>query len=69
MIQQRGTLTYPQFVQYVTCPDIVEEFVYLNTEHGGALTFSLVPAQQPRLVTGYAEIEGWFGVCISVAFQ
>ncbi|XP_043231814.1 integrator complex subunit 10-like isoform X1 [Amphibalanus amphitrite] len=48
LIRQHGTLTYPQFVHYVTCPDIVEEFVYLNTEHGGGLTFSLVPAQQPR---------------------
>ncbi|XP_037073266.1 integrator complex subunit 10-like [Pollicipes pollicipes] len=48
LVQQRGTFSYPQFVQYVTCPDMVEEFVYLSTEYGGGLTFNLVPAQQPR---------------------
>lgn len=37
LVKSRGRLVYPQFSNYVTCADIIEQMVFLNTERPGCL--------------------------------
>ncbi|XP_049767483.1 integrator complex subunit 10 [Schistocerca cancellata] len=46
-IHHKGSFTYSPFQHYVISIDLLEEFVYLTTEQGGAIPLEIVPSTQP----------------------
>lgn len=45
-IRQKGAFSYTLFQNYVITVDILEEFMYLSTEQGGAVPLDIMPAAQ-----------------------
>ncbi|XP_071448135.1 integrator complex subunit 10 isoform X2 [Hetaerina americana] len=57
-VRLRGSLSYPLFTQYIINVDILEEMVYLSTEHGGSIHLDILqpstttpPSTQRRMST------------------
>lgn len=46
IIRKQGSFSYPLFCNYVTTPDILEEFMYLATKEGGNLQLDIIPISQ-----------------------
>lgn len=43
IIRKQGGFSYPLFYNYITTPDILEEFMYLATKEGGNLQLDIIP--------------------------
>lgn len=50
-IKRQGQFSYPMFATYVVQVDILEEFAYLATDHGGAVNMDIFPPSAAQLAT------------------
>ena len=50
-IQRQGQFSYQLFVSYVVLVDILEEFMYLATDQGGAINMDIFPPSPAQIAT------------------
>ena len=50
-IKRQGQFSYPLFVTYVIQVDILEEFAFMATDHGGAINMDIFPSSAAQLAT------------------